>query len=519
MHPVFCRLLTAVAMAAGALLPANRGEAAEAAAFTAALESITAKEMRQYVEVLANDTFEGRAAGTRGGRAAAVYLTQQFKRLGLKPGGTNGTSYYQPFGSGYQNILGILEGSDPELKNEYVVIGAHFDHVGYGTARNSYGPTGFIHNGADDNASGDAALLEIVEAFNVFGSRPKRSILFALWDCEEAELNGSNHWTKAPTIPRTHVALAFNLDMVGRLRNHRLEIIGSRSAAGLRRAVSQCNVEQDMTVDFEWEITRNSDHWSFYQVGIPIVFVHTGLHNDYHRPSDDPEKLNYQGMQGITQLVFRLAYQLADADERPKFRSHSRQEGVTERMALERTLPPPPGRLGIRWDDRDTTGPGLRVIQVDRGSAAERAGIRSDDRLMDFGGMPLDAKTDLRPIVLAAKSPVKATIARGEALIDVELPLPDAPLRVGISWREDAGEPGTLIVVQVVAGSPAERAGIHTADRIYAVGGENFANGSQFVEQVAAIEGPIPMTLERAGRVFSVTLAEASTAAQHPAEN
>jgi hypothetical protein len=502
---------------AGAVQP--QAVAAEASALAAAANTINSDELKGFVEILANDTFEGRAAGSRGGRAAAIYLSKQFERLGLTPGGPSGTSYFQPFGNNYQNILGIMEGADPELKNEYVIVGAHYDHVGYGTSRNSYGPIGYIHNGADDNASGDSTLLEVIEAFNAVSVRPKRSVIFAFWDCEESDLNGSRHWTQHPTIPRESVAIVFNLDMVGRLRNQRLEIIGSRTSTGLRRFVSEQNIDNDMAIDFEWEVTKNSDHYSFFNVSMPILMIHTGLHGDYHRPSDDPEKLNYVGMQSVARLVFRLAYGLADADQRTKFRETSRREGKNDRLALERAMAAPPGRLGIRWDDADKSGPGLRVIQIDPNSVAARGGMLVGDRLVAFNGTTLEPPMDVRPLVLAASGKVPVQVLRGAAKKDLELQLPDKPVRLGISWREDTGEPGTLIIVQVVPGSAAERVGLRAGDRVYAVNGQEFGRGDRFAELVAASDDPISLTIERAGRVTVVTLPDPKTAARSMPED
>lgn len=188
----------------------------------AALESITAEELTEHVRVLAHDSFEGREAGTRGGHAAARYLATHLEKLGATPAGERG-SYYQPFGANMFNVLCQFPGSDPKLKEEYIVVGAHFDHVGYGARDNSNGPIGFIHNGADDNASGTAALLEIASALKELGdAAPRRTIVIGFWDGEEKDLLGARHWVANPTVPREKIKLAFNADMIGRLRNDRV---------------------------------------------------------------------------------------------------------------------------------------------------------------------------------------------------------------------------------------------------------------------------------------------------------
>ncbi len=136
--------------------------------------------------------------------------------------------YFQDFDGASRNILGLWEGSDPALKQEVIIVGAHYDHVGYGTPSNSFGPIGRIHNGADDNASGTSGLLEIMEAIVRLEPRPRRTLLFALWDGEEKGLLGSKHWVAQPTLPLERVKLMLNMDMIGRLRDNRLEIGGSR---------------------------------------------------------------------------------------------------------------------------------------------------------------------------------------------------------------------------------------------------------------------------------------------------
>jgi hypothetical protein len=287
-----------------------------------AISSITSGEMRSHVFALSDDTFEGREAGSRGGRAAGLYLVQKLQGYGLK-GGVKG-GYYQPFGN-YANVIAVLEGSDPVLKNEYILVGAHYDHVGYGNRRNSYGPTGYIHNGADDNASGVSGLLEVAQAFASSGAKPKRTLLFCFWDGEEKGLYGSKHWVESPTVPLNQVALAFNADMIGRLGNKPLEVLGTRTAPGMRRLVSLANDDPHLKLFFNWELKENSDHFSFLERRVPVVMFHTGLHGDYHRPSDDAEKIDTNGMQQIGRMLFRLLDRAADEPQLGKFRQQARQ--------------------------------------------------------------------------------------------------------------------------------------------------------------------------------------------------
>ena len=166
MHRSCFRWLALACWLDWASLPASLGSDLDAG-----LAAINAPDFQTHIDVLAGDAFEGREAGTRGGKAASTYLLQQFEKRHLRGGGDRG-GYFQSFRGSCRNVLGILEGSDPDLKNQYLVVGAHFDHVGYGTAKTSLGPIGYIHNGADDNASGVAGVLELQEAFWRSPNRP-----------------------------------------------------------------------------------------------------------------------------------------------------------------------------------------------------------------------------------------------------------------------------------------------------------------------------------------------------------
>ncbi|MBX3438898.1 MAG: M20/M25/M40 family metallo-hydrolase, partial [Planctomycetaceae bacterium] len=274
--------------------------------------TINARDLRRHVSFLASDTLEGRAAGSHGGRAAGSYLVNEFRRIGLTPAG-EGDDYLQEFGRGYRNALALLPGSDPLLRDEVVLIGAHYDHVGFGRPGNSFGPFGQIHNGADDNASGAAALLEAAEACAQLDPRPARTILFALWDAEEDGLLGSEHWAAHPTLPLQRVKLVVNMDMVGRLRGDRVTVYGARTATGLRRLAALANLGTGLSLDFDRTQRKDSDHWTFYRRDIPYLMFHTGDHDDYHRPSDDADKLNYEGLERVTQLTFEIARLAAHA--------------------------------------------------------------------------------------------------------------------------------------------------------------------------------------------------------------
>ena len=499
--------LIAIATAAICLMQGfAAARAAEESAITAAAASIRTTDVTRHVQVLADDSFEGREAGSRGGRAIGVYLGEQFQKAGLLPAGV-GRTYFQPFGAGYRNILGLVKGSDPKLKEEVVIVSAHYDHVGYGNRQNSLGPIGFIHNGADDNASGVAGLLEIAEAIGKLPQPPRRSILFVLWDGEEKGLLGSKHWLEQPTVPLHQVTLMINMDMIGRLRSSRVEVYGTRTTHGLRRTLARSNESLGLQLDFDWEIKENSDHYSFYARGIPVLMLHTGLHDDYHRPSDDAELVNAEGARSVSELLLRTVLGVADADTRMRFRTAAARETPSTRSTLEYVLPAPPSRLGIRWDPAADSSSGVRVIAVTSGSAAERAGLHSGDRIVELAGHEITSGDALRAAVLSADSPADARVLRSGAKEPepIKIPLTGKPARVGISWRIDDAEPGVAVVTRVLAGSPAAKAGLRALDRIYSVNRTNFASDAEFAALMRS-EGALELLVERNGQLKSVEL-------------
>ena len=416
--------------------------------------------------------------------------------------------YFQAFGAGYRNLLGKLEGTDPDLKDEYILIGAHYDHVGYGNRENSYGPFGYVHNGADDNASGTAAVLEVLNAFVEADLRCRRSILFALWDGEEKGLLGSEHWASNPTVPIKQIRLAINMDMVGRLRKGRVEVYGTRSMTGLRTLTSSANDSTQLTLDFLWEVKDNSDHYTFFRRHIPVLMFHTGLHSNYHRPSDDAHLVNSEGIREVANLVFNTVYLAADSPDLSRFRTASRREGTFNRRRFESQVERLPARLGVAWNPEPSEDGGLRVTQVVAGSAADLAGLRNGDRLLTFNDKTIDQSVSLQRWVVGAPTESTMTIQREgeEAPSEIKLQLTGKPSRLGLTWREDNAEPGSVNVVRIVRHSPAEIAGLRVSDRIYEINHQPFSDRHEFLEMVDAEDFPIEFSIERAGKRTSITL-------------
>ncbi len=230
------------------------------------------------------------------------------------------------------NTVGILEGSDPALKNQYVVYSAHMDHVGIGRPENGDS----IYNGADDDASGTVAVAELAEAFAMLRPRPKRSIIFLTVSGEEKGLWGSDYFTSRPPVPIEQLVANLNIDMIGRNWTDTVVAIGKEHSdlgATLNR-VAAAHPELRMTpIDDIWPGERfyfRSDHYNFARRGVPILFFFTGTHEDYHKPGDEVGKIDVEKQSRIVRLLFYLGLEVADARERPRWDPASYAEIVTE---------------------------------------------------------------------------------------------------------------------------------------------------------------------------------------------
>jgi len=489
------------------LLPAAAGAVERNASYLTALESITDGELLGHVDFLADDRLKGRQPGYPGNRKAAEYLADELEAIGLSGAGDDG-GYFQNFSPKYRNVLAILRGRHPELSRELVVVAAHYDHVGYGSKSTTRGTVGTIHNGADDNASGTSAVLELAEAFAILPEPPRRSILFACFDAEEIGLHGSKHWVKHPNAPLKRVTTMVNLDMVGRLRDDRLTVFGTRTGFGLRRLVSLQNVDPTLVLDLSWELKRNADHHVFYRHRIPVLFFHTGLHDDYHTARDDTQRINSPGMQRVARLVFGTVYELAETPDPPRFRSKSGQEHDGLRGRMLRAKPKLADRLGVGWRPEEVTGDGVVLSFVRRGSADERAGLQEGDRVVQFAGRTVRDGHDLRAAVMTACNPTSVFVwreGRDEAL-ELAVKLDHEPVRLGVTWRVDDADPGGMILTRVIPRTPAAEAGLKPGDRIYRIAGREFADEAEFLRLVAELPGPLELVIERDGRLHVVEI-------------
>ena len=470
------------------------------------LNQIDAADLKRHCQVLAADTLEGRAAGSRGGQAAAAYLVTELRKLGLEPAG-DGKDFRQAFGIGYANVVARLPGGESTAAEEIIVVGAHYDHVGFGNSSNSYGPFGQIHNGADDNASGVSVLLEIAQSLQAAHPRPKRTILFAAWDAEEAGLLGSKHWVTQSAGRRPQIRLAVNLDMLGRLTNDRVIVMGWRSACGLRSLLAEHNAAASLAFQFEPNVVADSDHYPFYANQIPTLHFDTGKHADYHRPSDDVEKLNWDGMQRIARMMASFVRTAADADVLPAFRPECWREPAAPRFD-PKARQAAPVRLGVSWNPQSWREGRVEILQVSPQSPAATAGLLPGDRLVQFDQWREGTTDELRCAITSAPQNVPMEWRRGgrETPLSAIIRLLGEQVRCGLVVVPDAALPGSVTISQVIETSQADRAGLQPGDVLLRWSDQPIASPEELARRVRADAGPIRLLVDRDGRLETKTL-------------
>ncbi len=296
-------------------------------------KTITAKDLNDYLTVFSSDEFEGRETGTEGQKKAANYLKNFYSSLNIKGGDKDDTPYFQEISTSYfnnrfgdsENVIAMIEGS--EMPNEYLILTSHYDHEGI--------KNGKIYNGADDDGSGTVAIMEIAQAFKEAinkGFEPKRSIIFMHVTAEEKGLLGSKYYSEHPIYPLNQTIANLNIDMIGRKdkahenNDNYVYLIGSNRLSTELHEISETtnskftNLELDYTFNAEDDPNRfyyRSDHYNFAKHDIPIIFYFNGVHEDYHKPTDTSEKIEYELLAKRAKLIFHTAWELVNRDNRP----------------------------------------------------------------------------------------------------------------------------------------------------------------------------------------------------------
>jgi len=378
------------------------------------------------IQYLAADARGGRGVGTDGLVEAGRYIADAFARAGLRPGGENST-YFQSFtiaadapaaqhaGLGTvatRNVVAVLPGRSPALRGQVVVVGAHYDHLGQG-GFGALDPdsAGRVHNGADDNASGTAVLLDI--ARRLAERRLARTIVFVAFSGEELGTLGSTHYVKHPPVqPVDSIYAMLNLDMVGRLRNDRLLALGAATAREFPALLDSVNAARfDLRASGDgW---GPSDHAPFYAAKRPVLHFFTDLHEDYHRTTDDWEKINAEGTARVAAFVADLTAALADRAGALTFVEVPRPQAAAGGQGYG-------AYLGTVPDMSESPG-GVRLSGVRAGSPAELAGLRGGDVITAIGGKAVTNLYDMTD-ALRAHQPgdtVQIVARRGEAEIRV----------------------------------------------------------------------------------------------------
>jgi hypothetical protein len=380
----FARVSRAGRMAGAALLLVAPLHAQQRTSLCPAIPSgrLTPIEVVRY---LADDGLEGRLAGSPGERCAGDFIAARFRGAGLEPAGDSGTFFqslrlasalnpHAPAGIG-RNVVGLLRGTAATAATPVVVIGAHYDHLGRG-GFGSLAPeqTDAVHNGADDNASGVAAMIRAAEL--LVENRPAASVLFVAFTGEESGLLGSAHFVEHSGVAPQRIRAMLNLDMVGRLGANPLIVYGVGTATEWRTLLERISSELGVVLAYQADGFGPSDHTSFYAREIPVLHFFTNTHGDYHRPSDDWDRVDADGLEKVAAVVAGVGRRLA-------------AENVT--ITLQRGAGAPPSTTGRSSTylgsipDFTPVERGVLLGGVSPGSPAEKAGLRRGDVIIALG--------------------------------------------------------------------------------------------------------------------------------------
>ena len=346
-------------------------------------QTISKENIKKHIEILASDAYEGRGTGLSGEEKAAVYIESQFKKLKIKPLG-DGKTYRQAFpfkggthGTGPEgtskNIVGYLDNGATNT----IIIGAHYDHLGLGNEGSSLdaNPKGKIHNGADDNASGVAGVLELARHFQSNRIKEKHNFVFICFSGEELGLHGSKYYSEHPTVDLSKVNYMINMDMVGRLEASKgLSVSGSGTAAVWEPLLKKISTDQ-LTIKTDSSGIGPSDHTSFYLKNLPVLHFFTGSHSDYHKPTDDADKINYDGEVAVLGVIVKVIQAPETQEKLPFLTTKNRSMSSSRSFKVTMGVMP----------SCSSTEEGLLVDGVSEGKPAQKAGILTGDVIKQIG--------------------------------------------------------------------------------------------------------------------------------------
>lgn len=350
-------------------------------------QNVSAPLLKKHISYLASDILKGRGTSSEEEKKAADYIASEFKKCGLKPG--NKDSYLYPFTFKKNldphdtsvanvperkgnNVVGFLDNGAPYT----IVIGAHYDHLGLGHDKNSRdaNPEGKIHNGADDNASGTAGVLELANYFSNNKKTEKYNFLFMCYSGEELGLIGSKKWCEAPSYPLEKITYMINMDMIGRLNDTTKKIIIYGVGTSPAWVPIIDSIKTNFSIKKDSAGIGPSDQTSFYLKNIPALHFFTGQHEDYHKPSDDAEKINYDGEAAVLEYIIRVINATSNSGKLTFLKTRNPDTGKTSFKVTMGVMP-----------DYAYEGKGLRIDGVTDGKPAANAGIQKGDIVTKLG--------------------------------------------------------------------------------------------------------------------------------------
>ena len=347
--------------------------------------------MMQHIKYLSSDELKGRGLGTAELDQAADYIAEHFEDYGLQP---LNDSYFQEFYHKFKdkgklklkNVIGIIPGSDPDLKESPVVISAHYDHLGLGWPDVHKGDEGKIHHGADDNASGVSILLELAKTLGKT-MKPKRTVIFVAFTGEEAGLIGSRYFVNNFNSDFLNPPFAnINMDTDGRLFDKKLMVLNGNTAREWKFIFMGTDYTTGVKSEVILKELDSSDQFAFIEKGIPAVQLFTGAHQDYHRPTDTADKIDGPGLVKVATVAKEVLEYLADRVDPMNF------TGNTAKKSSQSKTPPKRERKAATGSIPDFAynGTGVKIGSVIDGSAGDKAGLKADDIIIEFNGTKID---------------------------------------------------------------------------------------------------------------------------------